>query len=80
MMIIMKPNATPQQVDHVIEHIKAAGLAVHLSQGVEATIIGAIGETHNVPAELFETLDALVTVFDERMQSVAVRGKVSTLR
>ena len=59
MMIIMKPNATPQQVDHVIEHIKAAGLAVHLSQGVEATIIGAIGETHNVPAELFETLDGV---------------------
>jgi hypothetical protein len=33
MMIIMQANATPQQVEHVIEHIKAAGLAVHLSQG-----------------------------------------------
>jgi 3-deoxy-7-phosphoheptulonate synthase len=59
MMIIMKPHATPQQVDHVIEHVKAAGLAVHLSQGVEATIIGAIGETHNLSTELFETLDGV---------------------
>ena len=59
MMIIMKPNATPQQVEHVIEHVKAAGLNVHLSQGVEATIIGAIGETHNIPLERFEGLDGV---------------------
>ncbi len=59
MMIIMKPNATPQQMEHVIEHIKAAGLNVHLSQGVEATIIGAIGETHNIPLERFEGLDGV---------------------
>jgi 3-deoxy-7-phosphoheptulonate synthase len=62
MMIIMQSNATPQQVEHVIEHIKAAGLAVHLSQGVEATIIGAIGETHNIPTEQFEVLDGVDVV------------------
>jgi 3-deoxy-7-phosphoheptulonate synthase len=62
MMIIMKSNATPQQVEHVIEQIKAAGLAVHLSQGVEATIIGAIGETHNIPTEQFEVLDGVELV------------------
>ncbi len=61
-MIIMKPNATPQQVDHVLEHIKSAGLTPHLSQGVEATIIGAIGETHNLPTELFEGLDGVESV------------------
>ena len=59
MMIIMKANATPQQVEHVIEHVKEAGLSVHLSQGVEATIIGAIGETHNIPMERFEGLDGV---------------------
>ena len=59
MMIIMSSNATPQQVEHVINQVKAAGLAVHLSQGVEATIIGAIGETHNIPTEQFEILDGV---------------------
>jgi 3-deoxy-7-phosphoheptulonate synthase len=59
MMIIMKADATPQQVEHVIEHIKEAGLAVHLSQGIEATIIGAIGETHAIPIEKFEVLDGV---------------------
>ena len=62
MMIIMKSNATPEQVDHVIEHVKAAGLSVHLSQGVEATIIGAIGETHNLPTEMFEVLEGVEIV------------------
>ena len=59
MMIIMKANATPQQVEAVIASIKEAGLNVHLSQGVEATIIGAIGETHNIPVERFEGLDGV---------------------
>ncbi len=62
MMIIMKANATPQQVEAVIMSIKSAGLNVHLSQGVEATIIGAIGETHNIPTERFESLDGVEEV------------------
>ncbi len=62
MMIIMKSNATPQQVETAIHAVKAAGLNVHLSQGVEATIIGAIGETHNIPTEIFEGLDGVETV------------------
>ena len=59
MMIIMKANATPEQVERVIEQVKAAGLNAHLSQGVEATIIGAIGETHNIPTDIFELLDGV---------------------
>ncbi len=62
MMIIMKSHATPEQVEHVIEKVKAAGLNAHLSQGVEATIIGAIGETHNIPTDIFEVLDGVEVV------------------
>lgn len=62
MMIIMKSNATPQQVETAIHAVKTAGLSVHLSQGVEATIIGAIGETHNIPTEIFEGLDGVEMV------------------
>ena len=59
MMIIMKSNATSEQVEHVVEQVKAAGLNAHLSQGIEATIIGAIGETHNIPTDIFEVLDGV---------------------
>lgn len=62
MMIIMKANATPQQVEAVVSTVKSEGLNVHLSQGVEATIIGAIGETHSIPMERFEGLDGVEIV------------------
>jgi len=62
MMIIMKPGATPQQAEAVIEKVKSVGLSVHFSQGIEATVIGAIGETHNIPTEQFEGLEGVETV------------------
>src|SRR5512141_1192048 len=62
MLIIMKPNSTPQQVENVIQHIKEAGLAAHLSQGIETTLIGAIGETHDIQTERFEVLDGVEMV------------------
>src|SRR5690349_15832216 len=59
MLIIMKPNSTPQQIENVIHQIKEAGLAAHLSQGIETTLIGAIGETHDLATEVFEVLDGV---------------------
>ena len=62
MMIIMKASATPQEVERVVDKIKSLGLAAHLSQGIEATIIGAIGETHSIPTDQFEVMDGVETV------------------
>lgn len=59
MLIIMKPNASPQQIENVIAKIKEEGLAAHLSQGIETTLIGAIGETHDIPMDVFEVLDGV---------------------
>jgi len=62
MMIIMKPNATPEQIEQVVAQILENGLKPHLSQGVSTTIIGAIGESHSVPVERFEVLEGVKTV------------------
>jgi 3-deoxy-7-phosphoheptulonate synthase len=62
MMIIMKTSATPQEVERVVDKIKSLGLAAHLSQGIEATIIGAIGETHSIPTDPFEVMDGVEIV------------------
>ncbi len=62
MLIIMKSNSTPQQIENVIKQVKEAGLAAHLSQGVETTLIGAIGETHDLATETFEVLDGVEAV------------------
>jgi len=62
MMIIMRPNATPEQVEGVIQVIKSLGLTPHLSQGVETSVIGAVGESHNIPTDRFEVLDGVESV------------------
>ncbi len=44
MIIVMRVNATPQEVDAVVERIEHFGLRAHLSAGTERTIVGAVGE------------------------------------
>src|SRR4030042_1895870 len=43
-IIVMKKNATQDQIHHVTEWIKSVGYPPHPSQGVERTLIGAIGD------------------------------------
>ncbi len=44
MIILMKKNATQEQIDHVTDWIASVGYKPHLSQGVERALIGAIGD------------------------------------
>lgn len=43
MIIVMKHGATSQQITNVIAQIEQRGFRAHLSEGVERTIIGVIG-------------------------------------
>jgi 3-deoxy-7-phosphoheptulonate synthase len=62
MMIIMHPGATKEQVAHVVAHIEEQNLNAHIIEGVEQTIIGAVGESHNVSTDVFETLPGVLAV------------------
>ncbi|MBU1150446.1 MAG: 3-deoxy-7-phosphoheptulonate synthase [Proteobacteria bacterium] len=44
MIILMKRNATQEQIAQVTEWITSVGYRPHLSRGVERTLIGAIGD------------------------------------
>jgi len=48
MMIVMKPTATDEQIQAVIERIESVGAHAHPSRGEEVTIIGAIGDREHV--------------------------------
>jgi 3-deoxy-7-phosphoheptulonate synthase len=43
MIIVLRPEATEAQVNHIIDKVKALGLTAHVSKGAERTIIGVIG-------------------------------------
>ena len=44
MIIVLKPNATQEQIERLMEKIEKLGLKPWLSEGVETSIIGVIGE------------------------------------
>src|SRR3954452_11522327 len=56
MIIVLKPNSTPAQIDHVLERIKELGLKPHLSAGEHRTIIGVIGDENKLQAEPLQAI------------------------
>jgi 3-deoxy-7-phosphoheptulonate synthase len=62
MLIIMKPNASPQQIEAVINAVKAHGLMPHITPGIENTIITAVGEMLTLSTDPFEVLDGVESV------------------
>jgi 3-deoxy-7-phosphoheptulonate synthase len=48
MMIVMKSEATPEEVRAVVERVESVGAKAHVSQGEEVTVIGAVGDREHV--------------------------------
>jgi 3-deoxy-7-phosphoheptulonate synthase len=51
MIIVLRPNSTPEQIDHILERIEELGFRPHLSRGELRTIIGVIGDENKLQAE-----------------------------
>lgn len=56
MIIVMNPDATPQQIDDVIDEVRSMGMKEHPIQGTELTVIAVIGEDRDKDPEKFETM------------------------
>lgn len=74
MIIILNSGATDAQVNELSAKLEKRGLGVHLSRGVETTIIGAIGALDEEKASLAEQLMALDYV--ERVVPISKPYKV----
>jgi 3-deoxy-7-phosphoheptulonate synthase len=53
MMLVMNVDATPEQISQAVNLIESRGLKAHLSRGEERTVIGIVGNTHEVLPEHF---------------------------
>ena len=66
MIILMKRNVTQEQIDQVTEWIASVGYKPHVSQGVERTLIGAIGDdrgkTHLKAAAFLPGVEKVVPI------------------
>ena len=65
MIIVLKPEATQCQINHIIDKVQALGLTVHVSKGSERTIIGVIGPEDVLrvtPLEIFPGVENVIPV------------------
>jgi len=53
MMIIMRNDATQEQIGVIIARVEAHGLRAHLSQGTERTVIGMVGDGRPIQPDQF---------------------------
>src|SRR6266436_6882295 len=51
MIIVVRPQSTPEQIDHILERIQELGYKPHISRGELRTIIGVIGDENKLQAE-----------------------------
>ncbi|MFO0936477.1 MAG: 3-deoxy-7-phosphoheptulonate synthase [Gemmataceae bacterium] len=59
MILVMRPDATLDQVDHAIERIKELGFTPHVSRGESRTIIGVIGDETKPQSEMLEAIPGI---------------------
>ncbi|NTV29588.1 MAG: 3-deoxy-7-phosphoheptulonate synthase [Candidatus Omnitrophica bacterium] len=65
MIVVLKPNATEQNIQHITEKAGKLGLRVNVSRGVERTVIGFIGPEDKlqiIPLETFPGVDKVIPV------------------
>jgi 3-deoxy-7-phosphoheptulonate synthase len=62
MILVLRPDATPEQIEHVLSRIRELGLTPHVSKGVERTIVGAIGDEEILREQPLETIPGVEKV------------------
>jgi len=65
MIIVLRPDATEEQINHIVEKVKKLGLTPHISKGTQRTIIGVIGPEDVLrvtPLEVFPGIEKVMPV------------------
>lgn len=65
MIIVLRPDATEDQINHIIDKVQKLGLKPHVSKGTQRTIIGVIGPEDVLrvtPLEVFPGVETVLSV------------------
>jgi 3-deoxy-7-phosphoheptulonate synthase len=65
MIVVLKSNATEEQIKHIVEKTKKLGFKTNISRGVERTVIGLIGPEdvlQGTPLEIFPGVEKVIPV------------------
>jgi len=64
-IIVLRPDSTAEQVDHIVDHIHRLGLKTDVSRGIKRTIIGVIGDedlVRNAPLRAIPGVEEVVPI------------------
>lgn len=62
MIAVLKQGTTDAQLENLSAWLKGQGLDVHISKGAVHTVVGLVGDTAKIDAELLESLDIVDSV------------------
>src|SRR5258706_3104690 len=62
MIVVLKPELKPADIQKVVERIESFGLRAHISEGKERTIIGAIGDERLLADQSLESFPGVEKV------------------
>ncbi len=62
MIVILKRNPNPEQLESLIAWLREKGISIHTSAGVENTILGLVGDTSKLDMDLIAALDIVEDV------------------
>ncbi len=62
MIIVVSPDASPEEVDQIVARVEETGRQAHLSIGTERSIIGVIGPDAPELQDMFETMPQVESV------------------
>ena len=62
MIAVIKKNTTEAQMNHLINWLKEQNVDVHISNGVDYTVLGLVGDTSRIDIDLLDSLEIIESV------------------
>src|SRR4051812_29412921 len=62
MIIVVRPNATEAQIQHILDRVQELGFKSHYSRGEHRTVIGVIGDDRLPQTETLSAIDGVEQV------------------
>ncbi len=62
MVVVLKQNPDPKQMENLIAWLKSLNLQIHLSEGNSYVVLGLVGDTSDVDIDLIQALDIVASV------------------
>ncbi len=62
MIVILKENPNPRQVENLKHWLQSQGITIHESMGIHQTVLGLVGDTTAIDIDLIQALDIVEDV------------------